>query len=277
MKNILLTYGIYSAVLLFSSFASHPIWANQAVSEMQAPYLNQAAFFFDQSQQLREQGDLHEAERYLRKALDLEPANADYHFELANIYALRHDASKRMSKEPKQSEMLQAAARELEQAVMLDQDLIPAHYNLGVVYKRSGRYEEAREQFKKVLEIDRENAAAFMQIGATYEEQGFFQDAKDYYLKAREMDFHNPAILAAMEDLEENKEKTEDEIRRKEAMDRYLTRQQGVSYNPFGQAAQYEARRQAGLESGQDIRATIPFLSAWLIQEFMKLRGDAEE
>ena len=40
---------------------------------------------------LKEEGKFEEAERFIKKALEFEPSNHEYHFELANVYALRYD------------------------------------------------------------------------------------------------------------------------------------------------------------------------------------------
>jgi len=233
--------------------------------------------YFQKSQGLAERGNLQEAERYLKKSLDLDPANAFYHFELANLYALRHDASKKSSRKPKQSEMLAAAARELERATMLDPELLPAQYNLGVVYKRQGRYEEARDQFRQALDIDPKSAPAYMQIGMTYEEQGFFDEAKDSYAKAKDFDFTNPGIQGAMEDLKLSEEEAEEERRRALADSRFRRLQGQFFQTPFSGAAQYETQSQADFQAASDVRQAIPFLGAWLIQEFMKFRANLKE
>jgi len=234
--------------------------------------VNNAQSAFHLGMALKSQGRLDESERMIKKALEMEPSNHTYHFELANVYALQFDQIK---KDRSRYAVLTAAARELEQVVMLDPQSIQAYFNLGVIYKKQGEYERAREQFRHVLEVDPNLVNAYMQIGATYEEQGFFDDAKDAYLKAQEYDFGNPGILSAMDDLK---------IRKQEDRDRMLAEQAAASsyrrrfaFTPYSQAAGYEQKRQENFDNAYGLVQAIPYLSTWLVSQFMGLGGDDDE
>lgn len=169
-----------------------------------AGQLNPGRPSFEEALQFKNSGQFLEAEKKLKEALQFEPANPDYHFELANVYAARFDLLRKTRAREKAEEMLNLASDQLNQTVMLKPDHAAAHYNLGVLYKRGRRYEEAREEFKKVLSIDPNSVNAVMQIGAVYEEQGFFDEARDYYRKAKEINYGNTDIDAALEDLKEH-------------------------------------------------------------------------
>ena len=158
-----------------------------------------AAALFEEGLRLKESGRLDEAERDFRRALQADPADANIHFELANLYAARAGRSRN-------SEVLSAAERELQQAVMLTPGFIAAHYNLGIVHKNQRRYEEARENFRRVLELDPNQTNARLQIGEIYERQGFFDDAESVYREAREHDGANSDVRNALEDLARNRE-----------------------------------------------------------------------
>ena len=128
-----------------------------------------------------QEGTLDESEEQFKEAIQLEPMNSEYRFELANLYAMRHDELWNMKDGAGALEKLKASKRELEQAVMTKPDFLPAHFNLGVVYKKLAQYENARAQFKEVLKLDLSQTPAMLQIGATYEEQGFYDEAQTIY------------------------------------------------------------------------------------------------
>ena len=162
---------------------------------------------FGQGLALKNEGRMTEAERYFKKALEEDPSNADYHFELANIFALERST-------------LPSAARELEQAVMIRPDFVAAHFNLGVVYKKWGKYEEARAEFKKAMALtppDQPATPYLMQIGSIYEEQGFYDDAETLYKEALEKDYGNRDIRNALETLNERRASAAQRARREQA------------------------------------------------------------
>ena len=137
----------------------------------------------------KQEGDLFEAERLFRKAIELDPGNADYHFELGNLHL--------------EKENLAGARLELEQAVMIAPAHVPAHFNLGLAYRELGLMSEARAEFRKVLELDPQNLNAQLQIGYTYQAEGFFDDARQAFEEAGKMDLANPEPQRALDDLAE--------------------------------------------------------------------------
>lgn len=152
------------------------------------------------------EGDWDEAEENFQEALLLEPMNVDYRFELANLYAVRHDDSYRLGDDEDAQRILESSARELEQVMMAKPDFLAARFNLGVVYKKLGRYEEARQQFKEVLKLDSTQGAAMVQIGMTYEEQGFHDEAEAIYFELLERYPNHPALQEALRGLAERRE-----------------------------------------------------------------------
>ncbi|MDD5217628.1 MAG: tetratricopeptide repeat protein [Candidatus Omnitrophica bacterium] len=227
---------------------------------------------FNEGLRQHDQGMLAEAEKHLIDAIALEPTNADYHFELANIYAAAYDQWKRDPKRSQTEEYLGRAAYELQQAIMFRPDFLAAHFNLGVVYKKRGQYEKAREQFKKVLKQNPDSSPAWMQIGATYEEQGFDDDARDAYLEAKQRDYTNTDIQTALDDLEMHQSEPEQ------------TRGGGLGAgDPFGmfdQGAQYSLYQQQSAQGYQQqqpaqgsMQQALPAVAAMLVQQFMNRRA----
>ena len=229
----------------------------------------QSAGLLENAVRLRESGQIEKAEIEIKKALDFDPANFACRFELANIYAAQYDRMKSGGDENQSKERLEAASRELEQALMLQPGHLPARFNLGVVYKKQGRFEEARRHFREVMKLDSNQINALMQIGATYEEQGFFDEAWGVYQEAQERDFNNPGIRLALDELEKRKEEARQLPSRNSAADGFekLARLRSPVYQPL---------REGDPNPNQDFRQAIPYLSAWLLQQFMKARPPKE-
>ena len=164
---------------------------------------NTARQAFEQGLAAKNENRLNEAEHYFKKALEEEASNADYHFELATVFALQ--------------ENLIAASRELEQAVMIRPDFVAGHFNLGVVYKKRGKFEEARAQFKKAMTLTPPGQSVtpfLMQIASIYEEQGFYDDAESLYKEALEKDYGNAEPRNALETLNERRQASVTQERR---------------------------------------------------------------
>ncbi|MCM8775090.1 MAG: tetratricopeptide repeat protein [Candidatus Omnitrophica bacterium] len=259
-----ISVGLWGFLSFFLLFQSPPSLFSQDASAAQSA--------FEEGIRFENEGNLLMAEKQFKNAIEINPANPDYHFHLANVYAMRHDRMVSKGSAEAGGPELQMAAGELEQAVMLRPDDIAALYNLGIVYKGQKRFEEAREQFRKVLRLAPSSVHAMMQIGASYEEQGFFDDAKDSYLKANEMDYKNPNIQAALHDLE---------IRRQEAHERILAETASSRLNSRAGLGAYEFYRRTGQtyqnesgEGNQNIQQALPYLGAMLVEQFLKKRSD---
>ena len=135
----------------------------------------------------KKEGRFLAAERLFRKAIEIKPENADYHFELGNLYIEQNNPERAQS--------------ELEQALMISPQHLPAHYNLGLVYRDLGNMSEAREEFRRVLDLDPKNVKAQLQLGYTYQDEGFPDEARQAFETAQEMDITNTEPRQALEDL----------------------------------------------------------------------------
>jgi tetratricopeptide (TPR) repeat protein len=224
---------------------------------------------------LQQTGRLHEAESKLRRAIALDPSNADYHFDLANVLALRYDALSETARRHTGWHLLGQAGRELEQAVMYRPDFLAARFNLGVVYKRLGFYEKAREVFREVLRKEPRQVNALLQIGATYEEQGFFEEAKTVYLEARELAYTDPGIQAAIEEMAARARQPPERV-----SDDIFSRQGfagGFPYSEGSQAENFYRSTYSARAADQNIQQVLPYLGAWLYEQFMKVRRGADD
>ena len=245
------TMVFYALVLLL---ATSPAFAENIAADA----LFQEGLRFEQA------GNFSDARSRFEQAVEQDPGNSRYRFELANVYAALCDKSDVSS-----GEMLARAAHELEQVVMLDPKSIAAYYNLGVVYKRQGRLEQAREQFRKVLAIEPQNGSAVMQIGQVYEQQGFFDDAREYYQKAGEMDFGNPDIQAALDDLSAHEKKAIQKARAENYTSMMMRR-------PFQDSPGAYQTENGNMSAGDSMKQLIPYMGSMLLQQFMKSRSQKD-
>lgn len=85
-----------------------------------------------------------------------------------------------LSKEPKWIEPALANCRK---AVRLDDHIAPAHITLGLVYRGTGRYDEALNEFKQALILDSVSYSAYRGMARTYERMGEIEQAELTYKK----------------------------------------------------------------------------------------------
>ena len=84
------------------------------------------------------------------------------------------------------------------------------HYNIGIVFRKLGRREEAISQYKKALSVDPEYAGAHYNLGLVYGGKGFFSLAADHLYKAGLLllkQGDGGGALKAFEDLKRTKSK----------------------------------------------------------------------
>lgn len=223
------------------------------------------------------QEQLEESRRLLVSALAFDPGNADYHFELSRVYGALYDESiPEGKKKIGETKFLNMSQGQLEQVLMIRPNDIPAHYNLGVIYKRRGKMELARAAFQRVIQLAQKDSApsnvsasAWLQIGAVYEEQGFFEEARDAYMKAREVGGNSPEVQDALQGIGEKQ--TSERKTPPPRVDGW-TREyvSGADYTQFGADA-LRAQKQGG-----GIGALVPMAGMMLFDQFMQRRAERE-
>ncbi|MFZ5803135.1 MAG: tetratricopeptide repeat protein [Candidatus Omnitrophota bacterium] len=223
--------------------------------------------------QLRDQGKFAEAEAYFLRAIEKEPTLGVYHFELASVYAAQQGLWRQYPDHPRAKRLLAQSEDQLLQAITLDPTFLPAHYNLGIIQKNRGLYEEARASFKKVIELNPRSIWAWMQIGEIYETQGFFEDAEDAYRKAKELDYFNPEIDRALRSLKERAGEQKTQVPSRSRWETMALPGGGIRA-PF-----YRSRTEpgAGLDaSNRSVSpvAALPYVASMLYQQFMNFRAE---
>jgi lipoprotein NlpI len=78
--------------------------------------------------------------------------------------------------------------KELREAVHLDPEFILAHYKVGVLYERLGRYDNAAASYRKALEIRPDHAALHYSLGIVFANQANYESAKKEFLEALRLD-----------------------------------------------------------------------------------------
>ena len=145
-----------------------------------------------------------EAERYLYRALALEPESAEIQLHLADLFGLlgRHDAALqccleavRLAPEFPQGRnnlgnayrnvgRLDEATAEFRRAISLNKGLAEAHFNLGLVNHQRGDLPGATRCFRSALQSRPDFADAHLNLGFLLEEQGDVSGAIESYRSA---------------------------------------------------------------------------------------------
>ncbi len=128
--------------------------------------------------EFRKQGEYHNAIRWYRRALEINPDNAAVHVNWGiSLLAL--------------GKVPEAGAR-LEQAIRLKPDLPEAHCSLGMVLRQQNRLAEAAASYEKSLRLKPDFALAHLHLGTLLLDLGKFDRAIEHLTKAVELDPGDP-------------------------------------------------------------------------------------
>jgi tetratricopeptide (TPR) repeat protein len=117
-----------------------------------------AGILNNEGNRLLKEGKVCEAAEVLRKAVQLDPDNARWHYNLSLALTTLDDR--------------QGEKEELEKALNLAPNMAPAHNDLGLVYLSEGRLNEAEKEFRLALEIDPNFAEPQNNLGVVHSRQG---------------------------------------------------------------------------------------------------------
>ena len=75
---------------------------------------------------------------------------------------------------------------------MLKPNYPEAYFNIGIIFKRKNRLNEALNSYQKAINLKPNYAECFYNIATIFQEQGKLNDAIDYYDKAliKRPDYH---------------------------------------------------------------------------------------
>lgn len=199
----------------------------------------QAELYFQEASRAIQENRLEEAETLLKEASRLNPSDYRYHFELSNMYLARFDGIEKQSTDPLARETFYRAMNELERVQMLKPDFVAAYYNLGILKKKVGDYEEAREEFRKALKLEPQDPRILLQLGETYERQGFYEDARDLYKKALRDYPGDAKIQDALRQSYDNEKQYEESRRQRDRTDQLSNLSQPITAPLLGAASLY--------------------------------------
>jgi tetratricopeptide (TPR) repeat protein len=166
-------------------------------------------------------GELDLALREFRKALELDPRNADALLNLASIQGARGRSSEaeRLIKRALQANPnslaalsqlaevkrdqgdLDEALRLFEEALSIDDSPPFLHLGYGDVLQRAGRYEDAIAAFRMVLQLEPDSFKARYNLGVTYANQGATERAVAMYEEALEVSRGHAEAVQALNNL----------------------------------------------------------------------------
>jgi len=116
---------------------------------------------------------LKEAEEAWRKALEIDPKDANTWNSLGNLLALQERSIE--------------AEGAFRNALEINSKHVNAWNNLGIFLTNQKRFEEAKDAFRKVLEIDPKYKIAWNNLGVLLNKQDRSKEAEDAYRKALEL------------------------------------------------------------------------------------------
>lgn len=177
--------------------------------------LKNTEFFWGCFYQMR--GLKEKAIEYYKKALNINPAHGDTHYNMAQIYENERQYSQAIfhyeqvvKVEPGHREIDKVyfslgkiyrlrgepdkAITYWEKTVEIKPDSLEVRMNIAELYKEIGKDSEAIEQYKKATEINPKNWDVYFNIGLLYEKQGLYKEASEYYEKAVK---YNPNFVEA--------------------------------------------------------------------------------
>ncbi|MBV8845271.1 MAG: protein kinase [Bryobacterales bacterium] len=126
-----------------------------------------------------EQGDYQKAEATYRQAIEMRPGDAAAYNRLGNFYYQR-----------RLPQLLPDAARAFLEATDRAPDNFVAHSNLGAVYLKMERYNDAIQEFKKSISIA-PSVLGYGNLGTAYYYAGYYDDAVEAYRKTIEQSGEN--------------------------------------------------------------------------------------
>ncbi len=139
-----------------------------------------AAAYLGMGKTLLKAGHTQRAINTYKLLIDLEPQNAQAHYELANAYQKRGGPS------------VQSAVDHFQRTVSIDPDHFDAYFNLGRIYRREKKFDIARKNLENATRINPKISAAWEELGYVLTTLNENKKAIVAFQKALELDPGNP-------------------------------------------------------------------------------------
>ena len=149
-------------------------WLDQKRAELQ----------FDKGNGLLNQSQPEEAEAAFRRAIELNPHDADFYNNLAIALELQ-------GRHPD-------AAAAIRKALALNLEDPKLYNNLGIVLRKMGREADAEEAYLEAIDLNPDNPDFYVNLAASLEAQGRFDEAEAQLRKALEISPNDAAIYVRL-------------------------------------------------------------------------------
>jgi tetratricopeptide (TPR) repeat protein len=166
-------------------------------------------------------GRTDEAMQYHKRAVKLEPRNAEAHYDIANILLSQDkleqaisEYGKALSINPKYAKahgnlgvaLLQQGRRDeavehFTEATKIDPNNVDAHYNMAGALVDKGRLEEATNEYRRVLRLQPQDADARCILGDVLAKQGRFEEAAAEYLEVLKINPQHPQAQQGLKNI----------------------------------------------------------------------------
>jgi tetratricopeptide (TPR) repeat protein len=138
---------------------------------------------------LSSKGEIERAIECYKKAIWIDPANAEAHYNFGNIYLAQDRPAE--------------AAGEYEKAIKAKPNYSKAYANLGIALSWMGKHDEGMENFRRAAKIDPNNIEAHFNLAAALADKGLTEEAIAEYEQGLKID---PGNREAQEGLKKAKE-----------------------------------------------------------------------
>lgn len=136
-------------------------------------------------------GQIERAIECYKKAIWIDRANAEAHYNLGNTYLAQDRPAE--------------ATGEYEKAIKAKPDYSKAYANLGVALSWMGRTDEGVENFRRAALLDPNNIEAHFNLAAALADKGLFDEAIAGFEKGLKIDPNNTAAQEALKNIKEAK------------------------------------------------------------------------
>jgi tetratricopeptide (TPR) repeat protein len=180
-----------------------------------------------------EKKDYRSAETHLRRAVAIDPANADAHNSLGILY--------------EREERWDEAIAEYRRVTEIDPEYGEGYNNLGNVYKKRGRAVEAEAMYRRAIEADPSFVGSYNNLALLFQEQGRIDAAIDYYRRAVERAPDHPQVrlnLGSLFYAQGKLEEAKAEFKRAIELDPGYAEAHNNLGAVYGQLKEYEAEQE---------------------------------
>jgi tetratricopeptide (TPR) repeat protein len=128
-------------------------------------------------QNFRDQSKYEEAEKYFKRAIEINPENDSAYIELGWCF--------------REQSKYEEAETCFKRAIEVNPKNEGAYGGLGRCFKDQGKYEEAETYFKRITETNPENDSAYIELGWCFKDQGKYEEAETCFKRAIEINPKN--------------------------------------------------------------------------------------